>query len=349
MKPIEFRSITKNAVFYDPFNNFQETRRPTEIRIDPLTGRSSRIIYFPVTLPPPPDQSQLAELTRQFCPFCRPAVFEKTPRFLEDIAPEGRLVRGSAVVFPNAFPYDAHSAVAVVTEGHYVKMDAFDVRELEDGLLAGREYLARINARDPRCAYLSINMNYMPSAGGSILHPHIQLIAGDVPTYYQREHAERFREYRQAHGTGYFDDLIEREEHNGERFIARTGDIVWLSSFAPLGITEFLAVFTGGGPITQTDESAFRTFALGMATVLRYLASLNFASFNMALFSAPTDDPAFPTHARIVPRTLLPPVGASDVNYFELLHHEVLTIIRPEESARGAAQFFEEAFGRRER
>jgi UDPglucose--hexose-1-phosphate uridylyltransferase len=343
---MEFKSVIKNAVFYDPFNNFQKTERPTDIRIDPLTGRSSRIIYFPVTLPPPPDQSQLAEVTRQYCPFCKPAVFERTPRFTEDIVPEGRFTRGSAVVFPNAFPYDAHSAVTVVTEGHYVKMDAFDVRELEDALLVGREYLRRINALQPQCAYLSINMNYMPTAGGSILHPHMQLIAGDIPTTYQREHAKLFLEYRKTHGTDYFSDLIDQEQQRRERFIARTGNIAWLCSFAPLGITEFLAVFEDGLPIVETEEPVVGTFALGMATVLRYLASMNFASFNMALFSAPTDNRAFPTHARIVPRTLLPPVGASDVNYFELLHHEVLTIIKPEESAKGAAVLFEGAFGR---
>jgi UDPglucose--hexose-1-phosphate uridylyltransferase len=343
---MEFRSIVKNAVFYDPFNNFQRTERPTDIRFDPLTGRSSRIIYFPVTLPPPADQSQLAEVTRQFCPFCKPAVFEKTPRFPEEIVPEGRLTRGGAVVFPNAFPYDAHSAVAVVTEGHYIKMDAFDVREIEDGLVLGREYLTRVNAQFPGCAHLSINMNYMPMAGGSILHPHMQLIAGDVPTNYQREHARLFLEYNKAHGTGYFSDLIEEEERRGERFIACTENIVWLCAFAPLGITEFLAIFQDGQPIVETDQSVIGEFALGMATVLRYLASMNFASFNMALFSAPTDSRAFPTHARIVPRTQLPPVGASDVNYFEMLHHEVLTIIKPEESAKGAAALFEGAFGR---
>jgi UDPglucose--hexose-1-phosphate uridylyltransferase len=341
---MEFRSVIKNAVFFDPFNNFQKTERPTDIRTDPLTGRSSRIIYFPVTLPPPADQSRLAEVTRGFCPFCRPAVFEKTPRFQEDIAAEGRIVRGSAVVFPNAFPYDAHSAVTVVTEGHYVTMDAFDTKELADALLAGREYLRRVNARFPEYAHLSINMNYMPTAGGSILHPHMQLIAGDVPTNYQREHARLCLEYRKATGTDYFGDLIGEEERRNERFIARTGDIAWLCSFAPLGITEFQGIFGGGRPVTEADESVINEFALGMATVLRYLASINFASFNMALFSAPADG-AFPTHARIVPRTLLPPVGASDVNYFEMLHHEVLTIIKPEESAKGAAALFREVFG----
>ncbi|MBN2225336.1 MAG: hypothetical protein JW765_11705 [Deltaproteobacteria bacterium] len=342
---MEFRSVIKNAVFYDPFNNFQKTQRPTDIRVDPLTGRSSRIIYFPITLPPPADQSRLAEVTKQFCPFCRPAVFEKTPRFPEEIIKEGRLTRGSAVVFPNAFPYDAHSAVAAVTEGHYVKMDAFDVRELEDGLLAGCEYLRRVNALYPQCVHLSINMNYMPTAGGSILHPHMQLIAGDLPTNYQREHAGLFLEYRKAHGTDYFSDLIDQEERRGQRFIARTKNIVWLCSFAPLGIAEFLAIFEDATPIIQTDESVIQDFSLGMATVLRYLASMNFASFNMALFSAPTDSRAFPTHARIVPRTLLPPVGASDVNYLEMLHHEVLTIIKPEESAKGAATLFKGVFG----
>ncbi len=341
---MEFRSVTRNALFYDPFNNFQKTERPTEIRIDPLSGRSSRIIYFPVALPPPPDQSQLAEVTRQFCPFCRPAVFERTPRFPEDIVPEGRLIRGNTVVFPNAFPYDAHSAVAVVTEGHYVKMEAFELRELEDGILAGREYLGLINARHAACAYLSVNMNYMPTAGGSILHPHIQLVAGDLPTNYQREHARLCLEYTKAHGTDYFTDLIGQEKGRQERFVFEDGNIAWLCSFAPMGITEFLAVFKDPGPITEATESVIAGFARGMAAVLKYLASINFASFNMSLYSAPTDSHAFPTHARIVPRTLLPPVGASDVNYFEMLHHEVLTIIRPEESARGARPFFDGAF-----
>jgi UDPglucose--hexose-1-phosphate uridylyltransferase len=342
---MEFRSITKEAEFFDPFNNFQRTSRPTEIRVDPLSGRTSRIIYFPVTLPPPPDQTGQAELTRQFCPFCRPAVFERTPRFPEDLIPEGRMVRSSAVVFPNAFPYDAHSAVAVVTEGHYVKMDAFDPAELADGILIGAEYLGRVRGRFPACAYLSINMNYMPPAGGSVLHPHIQLIAGDTPTNYQREMIHLLEAYRGNHTADYFDDLIREEERLGERFIARLGRVVWLSSFAPMGIVEFLAVFEGGAPITEAPEADVRAFVLGMTAVLKYLAAMNFMSFNMSIYSALPGGSPFVTHARIVPRTLLPPVGASDVNYFELLHHEVLTIIRPEEAAKGARDYFERADG----
>ena len=343
---MEFRSITKNAVFMDSFNNFKETVRPTEIRIDPLSGRTSRIIYFPVTLPPPPDQSQLAEFTKQFCPFCRPAVFERTPKFPEDLIPEGRITRNSAVVFPNAFPYDAHSAVAVVTEDHYVKLDAFSHSELTDGILIGIDYLRRISARFPACIYLSINMNYMPPAGGSVLHPHIQLIAGDITTNYQREMIGLFETYRKKNRADYFDDLIREEEGLGERFVARFGGVVWLSSFAPMGITEFLSVFEEGGPLTEVPEAGIEAFARGMGAVLKYLAAMNFMSFNMSIYSALPGGSPFKTHARIVPRTLLPPVGASDVNYFEMLHHEVLTIIKPEESAKGARTYFDEVFGK---
>ncbi len=338
---MEFKSITKNAVFHDPFNNFQLTERPTEIRVDPLSGRTSRVIYFPVTLPQPPDQTPLAEFTKQFCPFCRPAVFERTPKFPEEIIPEGRMARGSAVVFPNAFPYDTHSAVAVVTEGHYVKMDAFDPHELADGIIAGRDYLKRINGHFRACVHLSINMNYMPLAGGSILHPHIQLIAGDIPTNYQREWSHLCRTYRADKKSDYFDDLIREEEKRDERFIIRSGGIVWLSSFAPMGITEFFSIFEDGASIIETSEEALEHFALGLTAVLKYLASMNFMSFNMSIYGAAPADRSVKTHARIVPRTLLPPVGASDVNYFEMLHHEVLTIIKPEESARGAKAFFD--------
>jgi UDPglucose--hexose-1-phosphate uridylyltransferase len=342
---MEFKSITKNALFHDPFNNFELTERPTEIRIDPLTGRTSRIIYFPATLPPPADQTRLAEFTKQFCPFCRPAVFERTPRFPENILPAGRIVRGNAVVFPNAFPYDTHSAVGVVTEGHYVKMDSFDWRELADGIMAGRDYLARINALFPECVNLSINMNYMPLAGGSILHPHIQLIASDTPTNYQREIVKHCAEYQRAHKVDYFSDLIRNEEILGERFITRLGTTAWVTSFAPMGITEFFALFEDGRPITEASDETITDFARGLTAASRFLASANFMSFNFSIYSAIPSEPSTMTHARIVPRVQLPPVGASDVNYFEMLHHEVLTILRPEETAVGAKHYFNEITG----
>ncbi|MBN1572626.1 MAG: hypothetical protein JW984_05445 [Deltaproteobacteria bacterium] len=340
---MEFKKIVKDAEFYDPFNEFKLTKRPTEIRTDPLFGRSIRIIYFPVTLPPPPDQRPIADATKPFCPFCRPAVFEKTPRFVEELVPEGRIEVGSSVLFPNAFPYDAFSVVGVVGEEHFVPMDSFTPELFSDAFSAACNFMERVYKKYPEYRHHSINMNYMPTAGGSIIHPHIQIIAGDIPTNYQRELSERATGYTKRHNRNYFEDLVREEERLGERFIARDEGIVFLASFAPMGITEFLAIFEGGEDMMAVRGKVREKFAAmgsGIVSVLKYLHSLNFASFNMSIYFAEPGNPGYPTHLRIVPRTQLPPMGASDVNYFEMLHHEVLTIIKPEEAAEGARAVF---------
>jgi len=337
---MKFVSIKRDAAFYDPFNEFRMTTRTTDIRIDPLTGKTSRIIYFPVTLPPPPDPMPLAQATQPFCPFCKPGVYEKTPRFPEKIVPEGRIERGDSILFPNAFPYDAHSAVAVVGDDHYTAIDAFRPETLTNAFSAAIAYIAHVAEYDETAVHHSISMNYMPTAGGSIIHPHIQVIAGDIPTTYQREFTQAAWKYREDEGVLFFDELIRRETEAGERFINSRDGITWLSSFAPKGIAEFLAVFESTEPLISLASLAIDAFSAGVIRILAYLGSRNFASFNLALYSALTQDSPYPTHARVVPRTTLPPLGASDINYLELLHDEVLTIITPEDAAAGAGSFF---------
>jgi len=41
----------------------------------------------------------------------------------------------------------------------------------------------------------------------------------------------------------------------------------------------------------------------------------------------------FCIQARIIPRVSIPPLGISDVNYFEKGHNEVITVVFPEELA----------------
>lgn len=337
---MEFKTITKNALFFDPFNNFELTERATEIRTDPLLGNTTRLIYFPVSLPPVPDQTAISDATKPFCPFCRPGVFEKTPRFPEDLVPEGRIENGTSIVFPNAFPYDEYSAVGVVGEEHFVPMDCFQPEVLRDAFIAAEDYIKRVYKKDASYRYHSINMNYMPLAGGSIIHPHIQIIAGDVPTNYQRIFMEKSREYEEKNGSRFFQDLVREEEKVGQRFIYRGDETVWLSAFAPMGICEFIAISDDDSPIVEMGDGAFHTLARDITSVLKYLAEINFMSFNMSIYSALPEDSPFATHVRIVPRTQLPPIGASDINYFNMLHNEVLTIIRPEDAAYGVKKYF---------
>ncbi len=86
----------------------ETVQAPVEIRTSPITGRTSRVAFSRIGereagtdfLPAPPP---FAGDTSQ-CPFCRPRLQSKTPRLLPELAPDGRLVRGGSVLFPNLFP-----------------------------------------------------------------------------------------------------------------------------------------------------------------------------------------------------------------------------------------------------
>ena len=52
---MEFKKVLKKATFLDPMNGFSQGGRECEIRTDPLTGRNTRILFFPVRVLPEPD------------------------------------------------------------------------------------------------------------------------------------------------------------------------------------------------------------------------------------------------------------------------------------------------------
>jgi hypothetical protein len=60
----------------------------------------------------------------------------------------------------------------------------------------------------------------------------------------------------------------------------------------------------------------------------------------MAIYSGFGED-HFKTHAKLIPRALLPPMNTSDINYFNTLHNEVLTIFKPEDICAEARPFFQ--------
>jgi len=62
----------------------------------------------------------------------------------------------------------------VITPDH--STDRFDRRSLADAIAGTAEALARSSG------YASINWNYLPSAGASIVHPHLQGMADSRPT-----------------------------------------------------------------------------------------------------------------------------------------------------------------------
>lgn len=341
---IRFEKYSRMTKFLDPAQNFEPNERATEIRVDPLTGHTTRLLHFPIRLmPKPPDLGEMVERSLQFgCPFCPQMVENVTPKFMPDLTEKDRIRRGSAILFPNMFPYDTFSAVAVFSDEHFKPLDDFAPELLRDGFAASAEYLASARAAGPEASrYCAINWNYMPLAGGTIIHPHLQIIAGETGTNYHRLILEASEEYAAKNSDPYWADLVEAETRLGERLIGKAGGTTWLTSFAPKGFIDIMAVFEQAPAIGDITESDWMDFSRGLSAAMKFLDSRGFYSFNMAIYSGLGDN-HFRTHAKLIPRALLPPMDTSDINYFNMLHNEVLTIFKPEDICEQAKSFFDE-------
>jgi UDPglucose--hexose-1-phosphate uridylyltransferase len=326
----------------NPADSFKELKLAVETRWDPLTKRTVRVLNLPIVKFPPWDMADMLEKDgTRVCPFCPEALEKTTPQFTDDFIPGGRLRSGEVCIFPNRTPFDRFCAVVVFTKQHHVPLADFTEEMLSSAFSGAGHFLRRVVEVDPQVRFFSINWNYLPMSGGSIIHPHLQILAGEFPTYYQGSAIQNGRRYYKRWGKNYWDDLIDTERELGERYISALGRTVWMASFAPLGITDLISVFSGRNSMLDLSEQDLKDFAQGLVKIFRYYQEFNHYSFNLGLYSGDhKDNGSFRVNARIVTRRLLPPVGASDVSYFEKIHRESIDYRKPERLAKEMRGFF---------
>ena len=322
MGDIELSRERVEAEILDPRRGFERVRLPVEIRRDPLTGRTTRLLP-PGSLPPPApvDLAALSERSRPGCPFCPERIEEVTPRLPPELSPEGRIRCGEAVLFPNLLPYSKWSSVSVYSpRRHAIALRDLDAPALADNLLVQVAFMAAVAAHDPSSAWCSINANQAPPSGSSIFHPHLQGSANPCPTTAQRLYASvepaRYRAYLEC-------------ERLGERRLGSTGTIDWIAAFAPGGQAEVIALHRPGLPLARLAETASE-LAEGIARVLGLYAELGFGSFNLAIYGPPPGSAELPPVIRLVARSTIGPLERSDVMWSELLHGETVVDLAPE-------------------
>ncbi|MFO1442445.1 hypothetical protein KDN24_04255 [Bacillus sp. Bva_UNVM-123] len=312
-------------------------KRKTEIRICPVTGETSRIVFDGGLAPKAPDYTKIAEETGGAkCPFCPENVLKMTPHFPKEIAEKGRIFKGEATVFPNLFPYSKHNGVVIFSGKHYIRLEEFTVELLKDAFLAAQDYIQKIIETDPEFRYASINWNYLPYSGGSILHPHIQVIASDAATNYQK----LIEEKQKAYEGDLLLALYDAEKTIGERWIGERGNVAWMHAYAPKGQNDFMAIFPQKYSISSIEEQDWENFAEGLLGVFSSLIEQGFASFNMALNVSVDEESKQSIHARLIPRFTFGMLDTSDINFFQSLHQEPLTYKAPEDIALKARMHF---------
>ena len=295
-----------------------------EVRFDPLTGHSSRILPDRGLMPANEfDLEAFARETQLTCPFCAGRLEEQTPRLGAEIDRDGRLRRGEAVLFPNLHAYSSHSSVSVYSPGlHYLPLENMTADLMADNLATQVEFARAVIDHDPESRWASINANHMLPSGSSLFHPHLQGIVDSVPTTFQRLLAEvpaaRFEAYLAA------------ERKAGVRYLGDTGNVEWLVSFAPIAPAELRAFVRGCASSAELDEDLTEELGHGLALALNAYAELGFESFNLAVYGAPPDTEGYPLNLRIACRSNLKPLYRSDSTFLERLHWEGAVDLRPE-------------------
>ncbi len=331
---MKFESIKKETLMLSPQNNMEEKRIPSEIRIDPLTGRSARICHFMKLKWEQPDFNTMVSGTEVYCPFCPDKVLEVTPCFPKEILPEGRMRRKDMVIFPNLAPYDSIGAVATMGGRHYIPM-----MELHPDLMASAfgfalDFFRRIeDLNHPESVFHIVNWNYMPPAGSSLIHPHLQVFSTSTAPNLMRQELSAAKQYHEINKTNYWEDLVVAERNANERYLGKIGRSHWMTAYAPMGVAgDVMAVFEDVKCTLELTDSDLTDLANGLKQVIAGYDKMGIYSFNMNFFTGSKTDDHARFHLLFSPRTFFnQSLGTPDIGALRNLFNETLCMAFPEE------------------
>ena len=318
---------------------------PFEIRTDPLTGTTGRILNLPYQPPKIPNAEETFKRSEGiFCPFCPENIETSTPGFPEELIPGGKIQIGSATLLPNVLPLDRYVGIAVFSPQHFVRMEELTPEMMRDAFLAVQEFIQRVSELDSRARCFSVNWNYMPPAGSSLVHPHLQVICGDHPMNHMRLQLEGANRYYRENGREFWDDFIREEKERASRYIGEIGSTFWTVGYAPMGhIPDVWCILPEQKSLLGMGEEALNCFLEGLSAILNYYQTLDLFSFNLSIFSFRFEE-HFRVNARILPRLVLRDIGNSDYTFIGAVHKDSVCVYLPESVCR---QIRERGFGTR--
>jgi UDPglucose--hexose-1-phosphate uridylyltransferase len=333
------------AKFIDPSGEYVE--RQIEVRINPVSGRTSRIAFGrgaerepgAEALPlPPPNAGDTGN-----CPFCRPQVTSKTPRIFSDICPDGRLCCNESLLFPNLFPYGSYSAVSLFDNRHFVEIGTASTCSYADSFINSGNYLRHILGYDPEACYMAITQNHLPSAGGSLIHPHLQINADRIAPNNHRFMRQRAKDYFHETDSHLLSNYLLHEKQDGARYIGQIGSWEWMTAFAPEGFFEIWGILPEKTSLFQLTDLDWYDLAQGVINAQKFYRSLCRNGYNLGMLFVEDGNPYLEIRVVILVRSNYAPWVRNDYTAFELMLGDMATFTSPEETARSARIFWTES------
>jgi UDPglucose--hexose-1-phosphate uridylyltransferase len=168
-----------------------------------------------------------------------------------------------------------------------LELKEFVPKIIMDGFRGGVAYLKRLKELDPMIRFPAFVFNYLPPAGSSILHPHMQVLARDRPFYLVKLMLEKSKTYRKKADSSYWTDLLAKERKS-PRFLFKKNRVRWLVPFAPLrGMNEVQAIVPGRSHLLELDNDDWSGLAEGISRILRFYGEQGYSSFNIIIMSGP--------------------------------------------------------------
>jgi galactose-1-phosphate uridylyltransferase len=331
---MEFITTRKETHVLNPTKELTRRSIPSEIRLDPLTGRTARICHFMELKWQKPDLDSLIAGTEKTCPFCPDQVMKITPLFPEEILPEGRLISDDRVLFPNIAPYDSLGAVATMGSRHYIPMTEITADRIVNSFNLAFEFFRRLDAANhPEAVYHLINWNYMPPAGSSLIHPHLQVFSTSSAPNLMRQELKAAQRYLDANQSNYWEDLIAHERAEDKRYLGSIGRTHWITAYAPMGVAgDVLAVVSGVSSTLELAKGDLKDLADGLTRLMAGYDRMGIYSFNMNFFTGARQDDASRFHLLFSPRTFFnQALGTPDIGALRNLFNETVCMDFPEE------------------
>lgn len=333
---IKFNSFKENTILKNPLNNFAEETQTIEYRQDPLLGRWSRInISRAKRMHQAQNKNETAEAAPKSCDtcfFCKANVEKKTPEFPENLGIGKRLKSGGATIFPNLFPFAKYHAVCTLSQNHGAGLNEITAKNVEDALTASIKYIRAVQKTDKSAKHASINMNFMPPAAASIIHPHLQIICGSKPSSYEEMSYLKSGEYYEKTGKNYFEELAKTDK---TRLIMPGKNTVWLAAFSPVLANEITGTIMKKSSILELSPAEIKSVANDISRMFGALWNLGARSANMSIVSAPLGEKSkhYSLHIRIGVRPEMRANYSADKGFMEVFHEEAVISTIPEEAA----------------